>query len=54
LNDRYQEHDVRFDGLDGTLDLVLQKVGDVNTRLDGFIGLMKSSPLWRLMKVTEG
>ena len=50
---KLQEHDGRFNGLDEVLDLVLQKVGDVDMRLSGFIGLMKASPLWRMVEAVE-
>jgi len=35
------------------LDLVVQKVGDVDMRLFGFVDLMKASPLWRLVAAAE-
>lgn len=54
IEGKLQEHDARFDGQDAVLDLVVQKVGEVDMRLDGFINLMKASPLWRLVKVAEG
>lgn len=50
---KLQEHEGRFNGLDEVLDLVLQKVGDVDMRLGGFIRLMKASPLWRMVEAVE-
>lgn len=53
IDEKLAEHDGRFDGQDAVLDLVLRKVGELNTRLGGFIDLMKASPLWRMIKVLE-
>ena len=53
IDEKLVEHDGRFDGQDAVLDLVLRKVGELNTRLGGFIDLMKASPLWRMIKVLE-
>ena len=53
MDEKLHEHDARFEILDEALGIVLRKVGDLDTRLDGFISLMKGSPLWRMMKVLE-